>query len=209
MATLTELQTKVSTRLLDTSNTVVSLSQITDALNSAIKTWKYKRFWFNTKIGNITLTADSATLTPPADFLIELPKSGFTINYGNTKWPIKKISPNMYDELDNQSNGLPRLYTKVGGVYSVYYIPDQAYTVICRYLEDYDDLASSGDSNDFTTNAEDLIMYDALAKLHGELRQDEKMESYYAARAVNEYKILRDFTSKNTASGELSVNSIL
>ena len=209
MATLTELQTKISARLLDTSNTIVSLSQITDALNSAISTWKYKRFWFNTKTGNITLTADNSTLTPPADLLIELPKCGFTINYGNTKWPIKKISPDRYNRIDNQSVGLPEFYTWEAGVYSLYYIPDQGYTVICKYLEDYDDLSASGDSNDFTNNAEDLIMYDALAKLHGELRQDEKMESYYSARANNEYKILRDFTSKNIASGELSVDSIL
>ena len=209
MATLSELQTKIAARLLDTSNTVVSLTQITAQINDTIKTWKYKRFWFNEASGNITLTAASATLTPPSDFLIEIPKNGFTINYGNVKWPITKVSPLRYDDEDAQGNGLPYMYKWVGGVYSVYYIPDQAYTVICKYLKDYDDLSDSSDTNDFTTNAEDLIIYDSLAKLHGELRQDEKMEGYYSARAENEYAILRDFTSKYTGSGRLSVDSIL
>jgi hypothetical protein len=209
MATLGELQTSIAARVLDVNNTAVSLAQITSALNDAIRTWKLERYWFNTKTDNVTLTTDSAVLTPPSDFLIELPKSGFTIDYGNTKWPLMKISPLEYSESDNQSNGLPRVYEWVGGIYSVYYIPDQDYTVICRYIKDYDNLVNTSDTNDFTVNATDLITYDALAKLHGELRQDEKMESYYSARAENEHKLLTKFTSKNTGSGRLSVETIL
>lgn len=209
MATLGELQTQISARLLDVNNTAVSLAQITEAVNNAIRTWKYRRFWFNTTTSNISLVAGSAILTPPADFLIELPKSGFTIDYGDTKWTLSKVKPLIYSEQDNQSNGLPRVYTWVGGVYSVYYLPDQTYTVICRYLKDYDDLVDTSDSNDYTVNASDLIKYDALSKLHGELRQDEKMEQYYTARTEDEHKMLKRFTNKNTASGQLSVETIL
>ena len=207
--TLATIRTAIAKRLFDTSNTAISAADITSAINDAIRTWKFRRYWFNTMTSNITLSSGSVTLTPPSDFLIEIPRGGFTIDYGNTKWPLKKVKPLDYSEMDNQSNGLPRIYEWVGGVYSVYYIPDQAYTVICRYLEDYDDLSADGDSNDFTNNATDLITYDALSKLHGELRQDEKMESYYSARANNEHKILNRFTNKHTASGELSVETIL
>jgi len=207
--TLSTIRTAISKRLLDVNNTAVSAADLTAAINDAIRTWKFKRYWFNTKTSNISLVSGSAILTPPTDMLIELPRSGFTIDYGNTKWPLTKTKPLEYSEYDNQSNGLPRVYEWVGGVYSVYYLPDQAYTVICRYLEDYDDLSADGDSNDFTNNATDLITYDALSKLHGELRQDEKMESYYSARASNEHKILNRFTAKNTASGVLSVETIL
>lgn len=207
--TLATIRTAIAKRLLDPSNTAVSAADITSAINDAIRSWKFKRFWFNTKTSNVTLSSGSAVLTPPADFLIEIPRGGFVIDYGNAKWPLRKVKPLEYSEMDNQSQGLPRVYDWVGGVYSVYYLPDQAYTVICRYLEDYDDLSADGDSNDFTNNATDLITYDALSKLHGELRQDEKMEAYYSARTENEFKILNKFTSKHTASGELSVETIL
>ena len=207
--TLATIRTAIAKRLFDTSNTAISAADITAAINDSIRTWKFKRFWFNTMTSNVSLTTSSAVLTPPTDFLIELPRSGFTIDYGNTKWPLEKIKPLDYSERDNQSNGLPRVYTWVGGVYSVYYLPDQAYTVICRYLEDYADLSADGDSNDFTNNATNLITYDALSKLMGELRQDEKMEHYYSGRAENEHKILKRYTNKNTASGALSVETIL
>lgn len=209
--TFAQLQSRVSKRLLDTSNTAVALSDVQDAINDAIKAWKYKRFWFNEGYSTVTLVASDPIiyLTSITDFLIELPGIGFTIIYNNCRYKLTKKRPDFYDNENTQATGRPYIYTWRGGQYLCYFYPDQAYTLGVKYLKEYTALSGNADYNDFTNNADDLIMYDALAKLHGEIRQDEKMESYYTARTENEYNRLLSVTRKFTASGSLDVDTIL
>lgn len=211
MATFGQMQTAISERLLDPSNTAVSASNVAAAINEAIAYWKFRRFWFNTVSDSATLTAQSPIIPIPSDFLVEMPMNdGFVISYSNMRYPLIKKNPRDFDEvyLDN-GYGLPRSYTLKSGVYYCYFIPDQNYTLLRWYLKNYSDLVNSSDTNDFTNYASQLIIYWASSKLHAELRQDEKMEAYYSARAQDEYKNLQVRSEKANSTGHLTLHSFL
>lgn len=213
MATFGTLQTRVSNRLLDSNNTAVSLQSVAAALNDAIKYWKHKRFWFNESVSTQTLTQSDGTIPLPSDFLVPAYKDGaFVISYSNQRYPLNKENQAVYDGffLDN-GDGLPRIYSRVGGSYECYPLPDRAYTILVRYLKDYPEIeqADTNATNDFTNNADRLVYLWALADLTAELRQNEKMESYYRNAAVEEYQNLLSRTAKENASGKLTIHSNL
>jgi len=91
----------------------------------------------------------------------------------------------------------------------VYTYAQEDYDMVMHYIKDYDDMAADSDTNDFTINADQMIMYEALSRLHGELRQDEKMEAYYSARAQNEFSHLSSFGRRKSGSGQLTIETIL
>lgn len=213
MATFGELITSCSKRLLDTSNVAVSASDVADALNTAIKFYKFQRLWFNEAYESTTLYEASTEITLPSDFLVEMPEDGFTIVDNDTRYTLQKVDSAEFNRQKTDGTGLPYIYVYRGGAYEIYYIPDQDYTLETRYLRDYSPFATdgtdNGQSNDFTTYADQLILYDALSRLHGEFRQDEKMETYYSARAKNELDNLQLRTRKQNSSGILTVETIL
>lgn len=211
MATFSELQTKVSKRLLDANNTAVSSADVAASINDAIRYWKKHKFWFNIIDDTVNVTAQNATLPVTGDVLVPARKDGaFVIAYSNMRYPLTKISENIFNSwyLDN-GYGIPRYYARVGQDYLMYPLPDRNYDLIRSYYKDYDDLVQPTDTNDFTINADRLIVLWASAECNGELRQDDKMEGYFTAKALNEAKELQTFTGKIQSSGRLTINSSL
>jgi len=211
MATFGEIQTDIADMLLDPSNTAVSASIVATAINNSIAYWKFRRFWFNTAVYDSTMIAQDPKIYLPTGFLVELPMNdGFVISYSNSLYPIIKRNPRDYDEIYSANGyGMPRIYRLKAGEYNVYPLPDQAYTCKVWYLKDYANLVNSGDTNDFTNNASQLITYWAASKLFAERRQDDKMEAYYSARAQDEYKNLQIRNEKANSSGHITIHSIL
>ena len=210
MPTFATLKSNVAKRLLDASNVAVSEADVGTAINDAIKYYKYKRFWFNEFKEDVTLTASSRTVPQPstATMLLPFQKGGLTITYSDIKYTLQKVTTGEYDNVDNGSLGIPEIYCRRAAVYDCYYIPDQAYTATWRGLKDYAELSTSTSENDFTTYADQMIVYNALSRLHGELRQDEKMESYYSARAGDEYNRLVGDTNRINATGALEIETL-
>lgn len=205
------MQQYVSDRLLDPNQTAVSPAQVAAALNDSLRYWKYQRFWFNTAEVDRTLTQGDPLIPLPDDFMVELPMNdGFVIAYGSMRWPLMKVNPREYDNLYlTAGNGLPYVYTVRAGDYFCYYIPDQNYTVRIYYLKEYEDLVENTDTNDFTVNAARLLELWTLANLSAELRQDDKMETYYRNAAQDEFKNLGVFNAKVNAPGRLTLHSYL
>lgn len=211
MATFGQMQTYISERLLDPNGTAVSTSSVAAAINDALRYWKYKRFWFNTASEDLTLTQSDPLMPLPDDFLVEIGlNDGFVIAYGSMRWPLIKKNPRDYDNVYlTAGNGLPYIYTVKAGDYFCYFIPDQDYTLRVYYLKEYSDLQANSDTNDFTDNAARLLELWALANLHAELRQDDKMEAYYRAAAMDEYKNLGVMNMKVNSPGYLSLHTYL
>lgn len=211
MATFAEMQTYVSARLLDPNQTAVSSSQVAAAINDALRYWKIRRFWFNTASVDLTLTQGDPLIPLPDDFLVELPMNdGFVIAYGEMRWPLEKRNPRDYDNVYLTAGlGLPYIYTVKAGDYFCYFIPDQDYTIRVYYLKEYEDMVNGYDTNEFTDNASRLLELWALANLIAELRQDDKMETYFRNAAQDEYKNLGVFNSKVNAPNHLTLHSYL
>jgi hypothetical protein len=81
--------------------------------------------------------------------------------------------------------------------------------MICNYVVDYVDLVNSTDNNDFTNNADRLIMYEALSHLYGENRQDQQMEGSFFQKADREYENLKMRGFQMQESGQLVTENIL
>ena len=210
MATFGELKTKIQKRLQDALGTAVATSDVADAINTAVRYWKRQKFWFNESSETINLTTGNPLISGiPDDFQFELSENGFVIEKSQLRYPLKKVPIVQYDIEDIEGSGIPCIYTWKAGSFYVYPYPQEDYDMVMHYIKDYDDMAADSDTNDFTINADQMIMYEALSRLHGELRQDEKMEAYYSARAQNEFSHLSSFGKRKSGSGQLTIETIL
>lgn len=203
MATFGELKQKAANRLQDGNSTAVSSLDVGDAINTAIKYWKKKRFWFNEYKQTVTVLKDNPLVTVTG-LLYLLPRSGMSLVDQLYTYDLPFISPDQYDGYNSQGRGRPYAYTYRNGSYELYWYPDKNYTVNLRGVKDYAPLVLDADFNDFTSEADQLVLYDALSRLYGELRPDPEKSNYYADRAQDEYRSLKSQTAKMNTTGYLA-----
>ena len=213
MATFGELQTKASLRLKDPDNQAISASSVAAAINDAIAFWMQKRYWFNEFEETVTLVQNDPNLPVLTNTPLYLfPKDGIVIDYASTRWPLRHISSSEYDDINVQGRGVPFAYTYRAQGYEVYWYPDNDYTAIVRGIRAYSRFAEDGTdnnlSNDFTIEAPNLILYDALSRLFAEFRQDDRLEAYYTARSTSEYNSLQYRTRRSNATGRVRVEGL-
>lgn len=210
MSTLGEVKTAIARRLIDEDNTAVSEVEIREAINEAIKKWKVKRFWFNSTDFDLSILEGDEQLTLPDDFLVEVPRNAVTINFSNQVYKVDKYSPTRFDSsFISNSPGRPRIFTNRDGMLEISPIADQAYAGKLYYLKDYTPFLTDGTqdnlTNKFLDEGEMLIRSEALSQIHGELRQDEKMEERYTKRVMTEYNELKTRTNKLLKTGTLTI----
>lgn len=212
MSTFAQIKSKVSRKLLDPNTTAISGADVGDAVNEALDYWKKSQFWFNEGSAVATMVPGQANFTAllPSDFQYEDQQNGFVIVDGQVFYTLEKKSPKDFDyDAVQDSQGLPYIYTYRNKQYECYFQPDQAYTLNIYYIKDYADLVNDSDTNDFTEEASELLVYEALSRLIGEDRQDLQMNNTYAAKADREAKNLKQRSAKQTGTGRLEVTTIL
>jgi hypothetical protein len=207
MATFGQIKQRVSGRLLDPNNTAVTSSDVALSINDAIRYWKSTEFFFNNEVATLNMTSQSGTIPLPSDFFIPATKTNaFCVEYSEQRYILRKVSKIEYNALwMGNGFGIPQVYSRIGGSYECYPLPDRNYTTKIYYLKDYPDLVNDSDTNDFTDNAERLITLWATANLISEFRQDEKMESYFRNAAINETEQLLKVTADENSSGSLVI----
>lgn len=211
MATFGAVKTAIARRLLDVGHTAVTEAEIATAINDAIRKWKGKRFWFNTTSFDLVLAAGDFVLTLPTDFLIDLPRNAVTIVQDGYTYKVEKVSTTVFDGYKTtQATGRPDKYTNRDGVLQILPTTDIAYSGKLYYQKDYTAFstttsADDASTNDFLDEGLTLIQNQALADLHGELRQDDKMEDRYIKKTQEEYNTLRTRTALTLRTGTLTV----
>lgn len=211
MATFGEINTWVSKRLQDPNNTAVSSSDVGEMINQAVKYWKNERFYFNEETGTVTILKSNAQIPLPPDWLVPAIDDAFVIEYSGIRYPLKKVSESQYNAM-YLSNGIgqPFWFAKLANSgYQVYPIPDRDYTLRYFMVRDYADLVNNSDSNDFTTEAEFLTKYTALAYGSRDFRQDSEMYNSFMQQAMMEEENLLVTTRKDNATGSLTISSTL
>lgn len=211
MATFGVMKAWVSKRLQDPNNTAVSTSDVGDLLNMAQNFWKNTRFWFNEITDTTILLEGDPQIPIPTDFLCPAIDNAFVIEYSGIRYPLRKISEEMYNAF-YLSNGVgqPWYFTRQASTeYQVYPIPDRDYVLRRFYLRNYEDFSADGDTNDFSEFATNLLQYTAAAYGSRDFRQDITMHDAFMAQAKKELDSLLVITRKDNATGSTTIYSML
>lgn len=208
MATFGELKTEIAGKLTDGELQYPTTAQIGQTINSLIKRYDNKHFWFSQDYAVITLNIDDPVVPDiPADFKNEVNPGGLVILYDQLRYPLEKVKPDIYDSMNVEGQGLPSAYTFRNGEYLVYFYPDQEYTLYLNYRKRYDDLVLDADSNDYTNYTERLLVYASLWEIYATYKRDAAQAEYYKTLADKEFAEIMDETYNRTASGKLTPDS--
>lgn len=147
-------------RIADDLNRTDLDTQIGKAINRAIAHYaKSFRFYFNETTSTFVTVAGTfgyTTATIPTD-IAEIDLAQITIASNH----IVPLIPRTWDYINQvnttSSQGTPEDYAYYKGSIYLYPVPNAVYTITLSYSKTYTDLSLAADTNDFTTNAEDLI----------------------------------------------------
>ena len=210
MATLQQIRETVSRKLQDPDNTSRSAVIVDAEINRSIRYYQNYRFWFNDELATITLVAGQQEVPNiPTDVISELQVNGLTLVDSQQKIDLEKLSPADFVTRDYEQTGRPFFYMYRDREFLLLPTPQQAYPLIFRYLKKYDDLVDDGDTNDFTENAEDLIMLHTLKNMYAEDKQDPQLAGSYAELERSELKALMERSNNRNSSGYVTSNTIL
>ena len=107
-----------------------------------------------------SITIDSETESIPSDFL---QIRDFFITEGETKYPLKYITPAQMDQIRGSSTtGMPSAYTILGDNFRFAPSPSASYTGVINYFKEFDALSDSNTSNYILTNHPAIYLYGSL-----------------------------------------------
>ena len=107
-----------------------------------------------------SITIDSETESIPSDFL---QIRDFFITEGETKYPLKYITPAQMDEIrGSSSSGMPSAYTILGDNFRFAPIPSSSYTGTLNYYAKFAALSDSNTSNYILTHHPSIYLYGSL-----------------------------------------------
>lgn len=206
MATYTQMRSRLAT---DTGRSDLT-SSINEAINRAIEHYEKERFWFNETSGTFSTVAGTDAYTQGSGGVLSdiLEVDVLTITRTSTDiYPLDKVTFQKlreYSTTGTTSNrSLPDMWAYYKNAFYFYPVPDAAYTITVYYQKSYADLSADADTNDFTTDAEDLIEARARWWLWTRLR------NYPAASAAKAEELealaaLREKTYNLSSTGRIA-----
>lgn len=211
MTTLAQIRTRVARKIKNPDMTgSITSAVITEEINRSIRFYERYRFNFNEDMATITLTANTQVVPSiPSDLSSPLYVNGLMVIDAQVKVNLQKLLPDDFFNRDQDQTGRPAFWTYRDGQFLLLPTPDSAYPLKFRYLKAYADLSADSDTNDFTDNAEDLIMLHTVKNLYAEDKQDPESAVYYQALEDKELKSIMEKSDDFEASGFLSNNTIL
>ena len=210
MATLQQIRERVSRKLQDPDNTSRSAATVDAEINRSIRFYQNYRFWFNEDLATIGLVAGQKEVPNiPTDTHSELRVNGLMLVDNQVKITLQKLNPTDFFNRDQDQTGRPYYYTYRDNQYLVLPVPQADYDLEFRYLKTYSDLVNDSDENDFTINAEDLIMLHTLKNMYAEDKQDPELAAYYQGLENSERLALEERSGCRNGSGYLSSQSII
>jgi hypothetical protein len=153
---------QMRSRIADDINRADLNTQIEKAINRSIEHYEKEWFWFNEASWSFSTTSSTEVVTMASastSDLMSILNVTLTRNSSDI-YPLKGIT---FQELREKATtgsshkGPPIEYAFFDNNFYFYPVPDQNYTVTIYGKKGYANLSASGDTNDFTTEGEDLI----------------------------------------------------
>lgn len=191
----------MTTRIADETLRSDLVTQIGNAIRSAVAEYRAERFWFNEASAQTATTAGDDVITPPAGLVrvdfVEAVQNG-------TRYRLDPVS---FEERQAMSasatQGPPRAWAGYRDKILLYPVPDGAYPLWLHHLRDLPALEADTDSNAWLTEAGDLIRQAAKRILYSDVVDDERRAAIAAAAEHRALAALRGQSLNRTGTGRL------
>jgi hypothetical protein len=194
MSTYTQLQSRIS----DDLNRTDLTTQIQQCILLAIQHYKNERFWFNETTTTLTATVGQAYVTAPSDIL-SIDHLYITVSSRN----IELIQKDLNTIIDGRptSNGQPCSYCYHQNRFEFDRPAASAYSLPLYYVKELTALSSGSDTNGWTTDGEDLIVFHAEKKLYANVIKDQAKAGVAAAQERDALTAMRSLARARTTTG--------
>lgn len=176
-------------------------TQINLAIGRAIQHYESEGFWFKETTGTFACVASQKAYTTSS-----IPSDIAEIDYMEVRvsgndYPITQISYEEIESIDfSGQTGIPSRYAYYKQSLYLYPIPNSTYTVTISYKKEYTALSADSDTNDWTTEAEDLIEARALWWIYARILKDTEQANSYKGIEIDNLNNLRIKTGKLLAN---------
>lgn len=206
MSTLAQMRTNIANYL----NRSDLSAEINLAINRAIEHYEKESFWFQETNGSFTTIANqqsygTADGIPSTIKEIDLVK--ITLSSTNKpeliRWPFEKLQ-----KIDvGAHTGQPYNYAWYQNKIWLYPTPNTAWSITVYYQKNYASLTVDADSNDWTTDAEDLIEARALWWIYKRILKDRESANDAAEDEILALKALQAKSNQLTGTGFIQSSS--
>lgn len=205
MATFEDMRARIA----DDINRTDINTQIQKAIQRAIEFYEKERFWFNENIWSFSASSATDQVAFSAAVTADMfERDKVTLTRSSTDiYPLDEIS---YQELrdiatsgSSNSTGAPTCYATFRNTWFFYPVPDQNYVIHVYGQKAYATLSASADTNDFTTDAEDLIEARARWWLYSRIIKDYPAANIAKSEELEALESLRSKTTSRISTGRI------
>jgi polyhydroxyalkanoate synthesis regulator phasin len=166
MTTYSTMRTRIADEMVNDGD--ITSAQINYAIQDAIKQYERRPWWWNQKTDTMSTVASQEYYS--SSDLADIPDIvqivAATVTSGNLKSPLRAVDYlTIDDEQDGSVEGEPRCFAVFKEQIRLYPIPEAVYTVTLSYIYRLTALSADGDSNAWTTDAEELIRQGAKRRI--------------------------------------------
>lgn len=188
-------------------------SNVTQAIQTAIKQVQYQRFWFNEQTGLLFTTSSSqeyySTLaSPPAGVDLEnlLIIDSVRINTSGAMEPMRRSTWNEIETLNslNTITGTPNRYVYYDQQFRLSPRPNASLTVEIAAVVRFATLSATTDTNAWMTEGELLIRNLAKSHIYAHVKRDDAEAQKFLAMAEAEQQRLKTETVKRLQTGRVT-----
>lgn len=194
MSTYVQLQSRIADDLDRTDLT----SQIKQCILLAVQHYKNERFWFNEVKASAAASVGSAQVGAPSDILrldhLYIVVSGIDIE-------LKPSDLNSIIEFRPTGNGRPTSYCYYENQFELDRLSDSAYTLHLYYLKELTALSADSDTNGWTTDGEDLIVFHAEKMLYANVIHDTAKAATAELQEMAALTAMRSLARARTTTG--------
>lgn len=199
MSTYTQLQSRIA----DDINRTDLTTQIQQQILLAIQFYKEERTWFNETSTTLTATVGQGYVTAPTDILI-IDRFYITISGKNIELIRRDL--NSVIEYRPTTNGRPRAFAYHQNRFELDRLSDSAYSMPLYYVKELTALSGASDTNGWTTDGEDLIVFRAEKMLYANVIKDFEKAQAAALLEKDALTHLRGLRTARTARGYTSAH---
>jgi len=177
------------------------VTQIGNAIRSAIAEYRAERFWFNEASAETVTTAGDAIISPPPELVlvdfVEAVQNG-------ARYRLDAVTfADLQTMSASDTTGVPRAWAGYRDRILIYPIPDGAYPIWLHHVRDLGALDEDIDTNAWMTEAGDLIRHAARRILYSDVVDDERRAAIAAAAEHRALNALRRQSVNRTGTGRL------